>query len=734
MTRPLLVAPLAVALLTLASSDPGARVHAQAPKQAAASPKAQDPSQTPQFRGGANFVHVDVYPTANGTAVRDLTQPEFEVLEDGVPQTLSTFERVDMRGARVEAGRYEPNSITESRQIAESTKGRLFVIFLDTYFVDISGSHRLQRTLVNLLNRVLGPDDMYAVMTPDMSAADLTFARRTDVMEVYLSKYWFWGQRDRLYPDDPVERQYMQCYPEDTSGTTTNQYGGVAREMILRRHERKVLGALEDLAVYLRGVREERKAVITLTGGWILFRENANLTRNGHPQPGQIGITPDGRLTDDHDASKSGYSERDCDNDRLKLSMLDDFQYFHDLFDIANRANVSFYPVNANGLVAFDKPLGPGVSGDPVEGEIQALGPAAHVGENGSFPINPMQINTASISTRNENLRTLAANTDGIAIVDTNDLDKGMNRIIDDLTTYYLLGYTSTNSKLDGRYRKITVRVKRPNVQVRARRGYRAPTQEEVEQGRMLEAKQESSGPATALQVALNALGSARPGIPFRTSVSYAALGPADGGGTKLHAWALAELDPSVARQGDWLGGGSVEVRVTGPDGTELTTRTGALNPGDRSAAVDLGEVVAPPGEIVVRARLSPKSEGLPYSDTIRLSEVSAPGRPLILRRGPTTGVRYVPTADLQFQRTERVRVDLPTSAGAAPPVAEVLDRMGKTIQVPVRTSVRTENGLTWASAEVTLAPLAPGDYLVRLKSEAGSAGQEVVTGFRVVP
>ena len=681
-------------------------------------------------------MHVDVYPTAaNGAAVTDLTQQDFEVLEDGVPQTLGTFERVDLRGARLEPGRYEPNSVTESRQIAESTKGRLFVIFLDTYFVDVTGSHRLQRTLVNLLNRVLGPDDMYAVMTPDMSAADLTFARRTDVMEAYLSKYWFWGQRDRLYPDDPTERQYFQCYPEDPTGANSKEdYAGVAREMVLRRHERRVLGALEDLAIYLRGVREERKAVITITGGWILFRENANLTRNGHPQPGNIGMTPQGRLTDDLAGSNNGYSQRDCDTDRLKLAMLDDFQYFRDIFDLANRANVSFYPVNANGLMAFDKPLGPGVNGDPVEGEIQALGPAAHVGENGAFPINPLVINTASISTRNENLRTLAANTDGIAIVDTNDLDKGMNRIIDDLTTYYLLGYTSTNSKLDGRYRKITVRVKRANVQVRARRGYRAPTADEVEQGRVLDAKQESSGPSTTLQVALNALGSARPGIPFRTSVSYAALGPADGGGTRVHAWALAELDSSVARTGDWLGGGSVEVRMTGPDGTELSTQSAPLNPGDRSAAVDLGEVVAPAGELVVRARMSPRSEGLPYSDTIRLSEVGAPGRPLLLRRGPTTGIRYVPTADLQFQRTERVRVDLPTSAGATAPFAEVLDRTGKTIQVPVKTSVRTENGLTWASAEVTLAPLAPGDYLIRLKSDAASTGQEVLTGFRVVP
>ena len=50
------------------------------------------------------------------------------------------------------------------------------------------------------------------------------------------------------------------------------------------------------------------------------------------------------------------------------------------------------------------------------------------------------------------------------------------HRIAADLSSYYLVGYYSTNAKLDGRFRSITVRVKRPGVSVRARRGYRALT------------------------------------------------------------------------------------------------------------------------------------------------------------------------------------------------------------------------------------------------------------------
>jgi hypothetical protein len=68
-------------------------------------------------------------------------------------------------------------------------------------------------------------------------------------------------------------------------------------------------------------------------------------------------------------------------------------------------------------------------------------------------------------------LRMLADATDGLAIVGSNDIAGGLKRVVADLTSYYLLGYYS-NAKLDGKFHSITVRVKRPGVQVRARRGY----------------------------------------------------------------------------------------------------------------------------------------------------------------------------------------------------------------------------------------------------------------------
>src|SRR6202011_1210402 len=88
-------------------------------------------------------------------------------------------------------------------------------------------------------------------------------------------------------------------------------------------------------------------------------------------------------------------------------------------------------------------------------------------------------VDRAQLTARITTLRTLADATDGLAIVDSNNLDAGLKRVVADLSSYYLLGYYSTG-KLDGKFHSISVRVKRPGVQVRARRGFLAATPAEL--------------------------------------------------------------------------------------------------------------------------------------------------------------------------------------------------------------------------------------------------------------
>ena len=347
---------LAVAVAALALSRAPGRAQNPAPQ----------PPPQPTFRTEANYVRVDVFPTKDGTPVADLTQDDFEVLDERVPQRIEQFEHVVIRGNLPQERRSEPNTVEAGRQAAQNPRARVFVVFLDVNHVEVEGSYHIRQPLVDTLNRLIGGDDVFAVMTPEMSAKDLVFARRTTTIENILARYWSWGERDRQSMD-PQELQYQYCYPgglpiakcPNDGGTADDR--GIADKMLERRREKMTLDALTDLVRYLRGVREERKAVIAITDGWRLFGHDNDLinrrTSCSAPLPGQIQIDPrTGKLTGrpPNVLTNNATNPDSCERDRVQLGMLDDESYFRQLLDEANTANTSFYPVDPRGLVVFD--------------------------------------------------------------------------------------------------------------------------------------------------------------------------------------------------------------------------------------------------------------------------------------------------------------------------------------------------------------------------------------------
>lgn len=736
-SRILLLSSLAaIALLGRTSTGQEPPASGTPPAPSTASPSSDAAAPQPTFRLEANFVRVDVFPTKDGAAVRDLSAADFEVLEDGVPQKVETFEHVEVRGRIPSEERREPSSVAEGRAMAEDPRSRVFVVFLDTYHTGISGSHRIRRVIVDLLDRVIGPDDLFAVMTPYMSARDITLARRTQTTEAMLSKYWYWGERDRLIALDPAEQQYELCYP-DEKGTPagvaqcpdptdptgqrmlaqgSNTYKGIAREMKARRREKRTLDALRDLSVYLRGIREERKAVIAISDGWALYRPNPNLARIGAcdspPSPGFVGVGPDGRLTSDVHKAQGYYSRVDCESDRQMLAHLDNWQDFRDLLDVANRSNVSFYPIDSRGLPASDAEI------------YENVTPAA---------------DQRMLRQRVETLRTLADSTDGLAVVENNDLERGVRRIVDDLTSYYLLGYYSTNAALDGKFRSIKVRVKRPGVDVRARRGYRAASKEEIEAGKQMTVAAAAAAPPSAVQAALGALAGIRREMTLRTSVSWVAA-PLDDRipGAKSYVWVVGDVAPRIARGPEWLKGGRADVLLTAEDGVTIAERSKQVDPSPRTIDVELPDVALGPGDYMLRLRVRPEGDGLPLQDTIRFTvpeEAAAAGEARVLRAGASAASPFVPTADLQFRRSERIRVEVPVLGQVGGTAAELLDRTAKPLSIPVQSSTRAgEGGVTWCQAETVLAPLAPADYILKVTVQNGSQPQEIVTAFRLVP
>jgi hypothetical protein len=161
-----------------------------------ASVAAQDPQPLPRFRGGANLVRLDAYITEKGAPLVDLRAEDFEVLEDDAPQRVETFELIVPRPPAPESSRVEPNTVAESRSMASDADSRVFVLFMDIWHVQLAGSYRAQNPIVKLLDGVIGQDDMVGVMTPEMSARNLTLARRTATIEGILRDNWFWGERD----------------------------------------------------------------------------------------------------------------------------------------------------------------------------------------------------------------------------------------------------------------------------------------------------------------------------------------------------------------------------------------------------------------------------------------------------------------------------------------------------------------------------------------------------------
>jgi VWFA-related protein len=703
----------AVILLAATSYLASGGLSQDPPPQQPASAQQPTSPQPPTFRTEANYVRVDAYPTKDGAPVTDLTRDDFEVLENGQRQQLEQFERVLIRAAGPQETRVEPNTVAESRSMLESSRARVFVLFLDTYHVDIGGSHAIAKPLVDALDRVIGQDDLIGVMTPEMSPDDMAFARKTTTIQGILERYWYWGDRDKDNPVDPEDRQYGSCYPNQPPQSLCADQNGVAAEMIDRRHEKRTLDALQDLVRYLRGVREERKAILAVSNGWLLFKPNYRLMRplncEAAPTGPGVRIGPrNGKLTTKDPAGSVASSS--CGIDRVNLAQIDDDREFRDILDEANRANASFYPIDPRGLAVFDTPL--------MRSDVPGPPP----------PVTPPSVDQAMLKQRVTSLRTLAEATDGLAVAQSNDLAGGFRRIVNDLSSYYLLGYYS-NGKLDGKFHAITVRVKRPGVQVRARRGYLAATTAEVTRATRATAASAPPSPieaeALAVEAALRPLGSfgRETSLRLRAASSWNADG-------RPQVWVVGELGTADT----WRLGAEADVTLTREEET-LATAHATVPAGARTFRVTLTpQERLTPGDYSLSVHTRATSMLATSGDLLPLPLPAPPDvyGSLIVRRGPFTGLKEVPTADLRFRRSEQMRIEVPAPGSSTPLTsARLLDRNGKAMAVPVATAFRDDGeGVRWVTAQVPLTPLGVGDYIV----EIAIGDTRTLTPFRIVP
>ena len=628
---------------------------------------AQD-STVPVFRTGSDFVRVDMYATVDGALVTDLRAEDVEVFEDGVKQEIATFEHVDLtRALASPASRDQGASPRDPRS-------RVFVVFIDTHTAQLRGDNELRLSLVRTLDRLLAPDDLVGLMTPEMVVADLELGPR-DVLISNLANdvRWLEPERGRL---DLTEFAWENCYPS-VRGPSSR-----LTDMKARRNARRTVDALQDLVYTLRSMREERKAVLLVTGGWPFAEELP---------PGGTG---DSRI-----------ETPACRDDRLELGRMNLGSLLRDLARAANRSNVSFYPVSTRRPVEPPRDL-------PAQMRVRL-----------------QQRDKRGRDTVRDQLGDLAGATDGLADYER-DFERVGRRIVDDTSSYYLIGYQSSSPGSENKYREISVKVNRPGVRVRARAGYGG------EAPRLLNAAAvEPRGPSVDARV-LDALAVVErfDGLaPF-----WGRLSEWESTGTDAGAafWFVGEVSPHRRNEKAWSDGSIAEVTVLDARRAEVLTRTFEIEPDNGTFVLRAPPAgTLPPGDYSVRVRVRPADgDELALQEVTRVSlapEAEGPGEAVIWRRGAAGQVEYRQTADPRFRRTERLRLELPTDSHE-PITVRVLDRLGQPLPVQLPFEERPDESapFRWIVIDTALAGLAPALYTI----EVAQGDVSRLTTFQLVP
>jgi VWFA-related protein len=378
------------------------------PAPASASP-AQQPPVT--FKVEINYVEIDAIVTdAQGNFIRDLKKEDFQVTEDGKPQSVQIFSLVDIPVERAVAPLYsstpiEPDVQTNEREFA----GRVYMILLDDLHTAGLRSQLVRRAAKQFIERFLGANDMAAVVhTSGRADASQDFTSNKRLLMAAVDK--FMGKKlrsaalERL--DEYNRRVIAGRGAEAVDDPADAERGYQARSM---------LSTLKNSAEFLSGIRGRRKALLLLS---------------------------EGIDYDIYDVIGTSSASQILDETREAIGA-------------ATRANVAIYSIDPRGLATL---------GDEA---IELTAP----------PADPsLRYNTQGLQDElrlsQDSLRVFSDQTGGFASVNSNDFAKAFDRVVRDNSTYYVLGYYSTNERRDGRFRKVSVRLNRPGLEVRARKGY----------------------------------------------------------------------------------------------------------------------------------------------------------------------------------------------------------------------------------------------------------------------
>ena len=367
------------------------------------------------FKVEINYVEVDAAVfDRQGGFVRDLKRDDFEVIEDGVAQDVTAFTQVNIPIERAEPAPLQAAAVIEPDVVSNVRpfEGRVYVIILDDKHTAALRSSQTKRAAEQFISRYMADNDLAAVITTSgQGGGTQEFTSNKRLLLRAVNK--FIGQKLRSETEERLdEYQRQQVSPQEI--TKIND----PLDMQRGYDARVALETLARISDWVGSIRGRRKAIV-------FFSE---------------GI----------DYNIYDFNKREATTVQEKM---------REVFASATRSNVSIYSVDPRGLTSL------------ADETIQV---------SGGFPANP-QLNLSlqsfndSLRLSQDSLRSLSEETGGFAAVNRNDFSDAFSRVVKDSSSYYVLGYYPKNDRRDGRFRKIEVKVKRPGVEVRSRRGYTAP-------------------------------------------------------------------------------------------------------------------------------------------------------------------------------------------------------------------------------------------------------------------
>ncbi len=406
--------------------------------------------EEPVFRSSTRLVVVDVLvKDKSGKEITNLTKEDFVVIEDGKPQQISIFELQKLESAPVpmapvatSPGAKPAVAQAQAKTITSASPGkityrdkRLMVLFFDMSSMQVPEQIRAQKAAEKFVKEQMTPADMVAI---------LTFASKLRVDQD------FTADRDQLLAmigqlrvGDAADLAGEASTADENGEDTGAAFEADESEFNIFNTDRK-LGALESAAKML-GALPEKKALVYFSSG---------VGKTGMENQSQLRST----------------------------------------VNAAVRANISFYPVDARGLVA----MAPG-------GDASKAAPRG----TGLFSGQSQRQQRDKHADQQETLETLAADTGGKAFLDNNDLSVGIQQAQEDVRSYYVIGYYSGNSNPDGKFRRVQVRLANKNLQAKLdyRSGYFAPKDfakfNSSDKERQLEEALQLGDPVTDLPIAL---------------------------------------------------------------------------------------------------------------------------------------------------------------------------------------------------------------------------------------